>query len=398
VLLAGPRYLMRGLSYPARWFTEFQERHAVVLRTYDALTTPDGLIGVRPVFLWTSSFFPQFGLSFFDERLPGPGRSFHATLATGGPGLVFASVQLRPTHISRRVQLVLDATYDRRNDRVFNQIGSTAPRPPGTLPEARYAADAFFTRADLRYAPWRYLAIGGGGGFGLKRFGNGHPVNGDRPIDEVYCIRLLDLRCIPGTVDPLLVPGFDIGTTFLRANAEIRVDTRDSPIRTASGVYLALDADYTWGLGNDPSNYFRLHGEGAVAINLWQRSRVLVLRAWADLIAPLGDGFVPFSELAKLGGPDTLRGFRIDQFLGYSSLLVSAEYRWPIWMWMDGTLFVDYGGVFGRWFAGFGAPQMQPDVGMGVRVRTSDRFYFRFQFAHGFGDGWQVFLAWTNRP
>ena len=399
LLLAPPWLLMRVLSYPARWLIELEARYHLYQRGIDTFTSKDGLVGLRPVFQWISGFKPVGGVSFFDERLLGRDTSFHAAVTYGIPDLVFASVQMRPTPIDSPVQVLIDTTYDRRPDRLFVGIGTAAPLQPGQLPAARFQSDNFDVRTDFRFALGRYFGIGFGGGFGLRRYSNGTSTDGDPPIEDVYCVRAPNGACVPNTVNNALVPGFNTGTTYLRPNAELRFDSRDHPFKTSSGVVLAVDADYSWGMASDPSNYFRVHGLGMVAINLWQRSRILVLSAESALAAPVHEGAqIPFTELPMLGGPDSLRGFAVGRFRGFTSFMVSAEYRWPIWMWTDGTLFVDYGGVFGRYYDGFGAKQMQPDVGMGLRVRTSSRFYFRFQVAYGIGEGFRVYLSGSNRP
>jgi outer membrane protein assembly factor BamA len=112
----------------------------------------------------------------------------------------------------------------------------------------------------------------------------------------------------------------------------------------------------------------------------------LRLQAATELAWPIEEA-VPFSELPMLGGPDDLRGFRFQDFRDYSSFVATAEYRWPMWMWVDGALFVDYGGVFGQNYAGFGARRMQPDIGVGLHIVTSGEFHFRMQLAYGFGEG-----------
>ncbi|HEX6835030.1 MAG TPA: BamA/TamA family outer membrane protein, partial [Polyangia bacterium] len=105
------------------------------------------------------------------------------------------------------------------------------------------------------------------------------------------------------------------------------------------------------------------------------------------------DAAVPFTELATLGGPDSLRGFRAGRYRDFSTLLFSAEYRWPIWMWADAILFVDYGGAAGQRFAGLGVDSLHPDLGAGIRVRTSRHVMARAQLAYGFPDGVQLNLS-----
>jgi outer membrane protein assembly factor BamA len=229
--------------------------------------------------------------------------------------------------------------------------------------------------------------------FGVRQFGNGRRIGSDPPIDQVYCQRRLDGLCRPGTVDELEVPGFADGTQFFRAGANVRVDSRDNWYRPSSGALLEAGADWNHGLGDDPSHYVRWHAGFSAVLDVWQRSRMLVVRFEANDLEPIGYAPVPFSELIVLGGPDTFRGFRPGRFRNFSSLFTGIEYRWPVWMWMDATLFGEYGGVFGRRFQGFSFARMVPDVGAGVRVRSSDSFFMRAQFAYGWNDGWQAFFS-----
>jgi hypothetical protein len=62
-------------------------------------------------------------------------------------------------------------------------------------------------------------------------------------------------------------------------------------------------------------------------------------------------------------------------------------------MWVDGALFFDYGGVFGQNYAGFGATRMQPDVGVALRLITTNQFYMRVQLGYGFGEGFNFSLS-----
>jgi outer membrane protein assembly factor BamA len=180
----------------------------------------------------------------------------------------------------------------------------------------------------------------------------------------------------------------------------VHFDLRDDLIRPTLSALIDIEADYSHGIGDDVSSYFRLRGSADFSISLWRgHGHVLVLHASTMMVAPMADnGVVPFSELAVLGGPETLRGFRVNQFRDFTSLLTSAEYRWPIMLWLDAALFVDWGGVFGKWYDGFGASRMQPDVGFGFRLRSRDRFYVKLQLAYGFDSGWQIYVTGQNLP
>jgi hypothetical protein len=395
LVLAPLRLILRGLSYPVRWFVENDQRNHVYQHIVAAFTSDDGQIGVRPMFAYATSFYPEVGLRFYDAKLLGPATDFNVAFMTGGIYLVHASAGVRPTRIGAPVTFVADAVFDRRNDRLYTGIGNSVDH---RNPSARYASDDFDVRADLRLrlAPW--LVVAAGGSLGVRRYGNGADVGGDAPIADVYCVRTMRGACT-GVVSDALVPGFHEGTRFVRTSLRALVDSLDDGLRPTTGWLVIAGADYTHGLGGrDQSSYFRLRGEANVAINLWQRTRVLLLRAQTTIVVPLGDAQVPFSELAVLGGPETLRGFRVGEFRDDTSLMFTAEYRWPIWMWIDGSLFADYGGVFGRWYQGFGAHQMQADLGIGVRIFGRGRFFLRAQLAYGFGGDVRFFIAGASAP
>jgi outer membrane protein assembly factor BamA len=173
----------------------------------------------------------------------------------------------------------------------------------------------------------------------------------------------------------------------------LRIDSRDNMYRPSSGALVDVGLDWSHGVGFDPSQYVRGHAAVSAVLDLWQRTRTLVVRIEARDLEPIGAAPVPFSELIVLGGPDTFRGFRPGRFRNFSSLFAGVEYRWPVWMWMDASVFGEYGGVFGRHFEGFRIDRMKPDLGAGVRLRSSDAFFARIQLAYGWGDGWQAFFS-----
>jgi outer membrane protein assembly factor BamA len=191
------------------------------------------------------------------------------------------------------------------------------------------------------------------------------------------------------------VPGFTRGTQFARLGASIRLDSRDNWWRPSSGAVLDLGLDWSHGFSFDQSQYVRARGALVGVLDLWQRSRTLLFKVATEVLEPIGAFPVPFSEMIVLGGPDSFRGFRPGRFRNFSSLLFALEYRWPIWMWMDASLFTEYGGVFGRGYDGFSFGRMRPDVGAGVRLRSSSDFYVRVQVAYGWGDGMQFFLSFN---
>jgi outer membrane protein assembly factor BamA len=391
LLLTPPRLLWKGLSYPIQAMANGEERHHFSQKLYLLVTSWDGTIGIRPEISYQLSFTPFFGATFFHNKLLGPGTGFDVTFMLGASSdNYYARVRMRPFAFRHATQLHLLTQFNERDDQLFTGIGMDHTRGP-----SRYRLTAFDIDAQVRAQVRPEVRLQAGAQFGFRRFGNSSDPSGDPAILDVYCVRAENGLCTH-RIDNALVPGFT-GTQFLRVDTGFRVDTRDSSFRPTSGAVAELQVDYSHGL-DDPSSYFRLSASAMGVIDLWKRSHILLLRAWGMGVFPINDEPVPFTELVVLGGPDDLRGVRWGLYRDYTGMLFTAEYRWPIWMWMDASLFTDFGGVFGRHWNDFELEKLKPDVGAGIRIRTSTSFLLRLQTAWSPADGWQLFVAATAVP
>jgi outer membrane protein assembly factor BamA len=213
---------------------------------------------------------------------------------------------------------------------------------------------------------------------------------------EVYCVQLGGI-CPARSVSSTLVPGFATGTQFVREHLALHVDSR--PEETASGLMADVALAYTQGFADDDSSYLGVRGHVGAQFAVW-RHRSLYIGITAEDLVALGSIPIPFTELSQLGGVDDLRGFATGRFRGQSTMLAQLEWRWPVWMWMDGALFFDYGGAFGPEFHGFSVGDLRPDIGLGLRVHTSGKYLIRVQVAYGFGDnaGFRVVIAGNGNP
>lgn len=99
---------------------------------------------------------------------------------------------------------------------------------------------------------------------------------------------------------------------------------------------------------------------------------------WAvRLRAGYGNGTIPYFEQFFVGGGESLRGYREDQFWGDKMVVASVEYRKPIAQSISGVAFVDYGDAWGTAdeFNTSDLPQSNSfvgnvGVGIGLRVAT----------------------------
>ena len=90
-----------------------------------------------------------------------------------------------------------------------------------------------------------------------------------------------------------------------------------------------------------------------------------------DLAAGYAWGDMPLSQRFAVGGADTLRGYRDDQFRGNSMLRGTAEYRFPIRNKVQGVIFYDIGYAWDkRDQKDFDLGLMESGYGLGLRVNS----------------------------
>lgn len=76
---------------------------------------------------------------------------------------------------------------------------------------------------------------------------------------------------------------------------------------------------------------------------------------------------LPESAQYRIGGQDTVRGYRDDQFRGNAAAIVKVEYRFPITKVFKGAIFSDAGGA---WYDGMRPRNFHASVGVGMSVDT----------------------------
>ncbi len=188
---------------------------------------------------------------------------------------------------------------------------------------------------------------------------------------------------------PAGVPGFG-GADFLSVGGLLTLDFTTAgglyAPRTYKGTAVLLGVRYGTDLSTAPAEgalgYLRTSAEVRqfVPVPFLPFDRRLGLRARLVRVNAPGDDTVPFYELATLGGPDDLRGFRFDRFRDQGSLLLTAEYRWPIFNTFDAVLFADAGQVFDD-FDEIGFDDFHTDFGGGFRVYGGSNVAARLELA-----------------
>ena len=108
------------------------------------------------------------------------------------------------------------------------------------------------------------------------------------------------------------------------------------------------------------------------------------MKRFAALFAePLGPRPVPFTELATLGGPGLMPGFRTGRLRGKSAAVATLRYAWPIWVWLNGSLQTAVGNVFGEQLEGFRLSRTRLSAAIGVEGEGSSDSTLQLLFGFG---------------
>ena len=187
---------------------------------------------------------------------------------------------------------------------------------------------------------------------------------------------------------PVDAPG--VGTSNLAsAEADVTFDWTSRTARSVEGTRLRLGAAYTQDLdgsanpqGEDDVRFLRYRAEAVqfVPLPFLPPERRLALRGLVEKAEPLGGGRVPFYRRPSLGGTERLRGYRTNRFRDEGALLLTAEYRWPVWRNLDAVLFAETGQVFSR-YGDLALDRFHTGYGGGFHLVTGGRLAFRLELA-----------------
>ena len=395
--LAVPRLATRAVFWPVVHTTALVERYQLIDWMDAVLTTDDGLIGVRPIIHYSTSFLPSGGLRFFDDRLPGAGTEVAGQFQTAGPDVLWSELDVRAP---RRIGITLVATWNRRYDRLFAGIGphSVADLNAAGQQVARYGSDNY--AAELRWSRGvaRWMTAYGHADVQRRDFTATRVVGGPS-VSSVFApaAGCSALGLAPGCVDPALMPGFATGVRLAHAGGAVAFGLRE-PGRERPGAVLLMGATVGQGLAGDPSRYGTFTGEGVVAVG--GPNRAVIVRGRAAMVERVGSAPIPFDELISPSGDTGMRGFPDGRFRGQSGLVGTVEYRWYISAYLDASLFSDVGTVAGPAFSGLDSARWFPTFGLGFRLfKTPNGPYWaaeardEVQFAYAPDNGLRVLLT-----
>ena len=193
---------------------------------------------------------------------------------------------------------------------------------------------------------------------------------------------------------PSQAPGVDRQTDFFRYGGFVQLDYRDDPRGPKSGGNYV--GQYTW----YKDTQFHRYGFDRLDVNLEQyiglfnRRRVLALRARTTLTDAAAGQVLPFYMQPVLGGSDDLRGFRPFRFADQNMLNLTAEYRWEAFSGLDMAIFFDAGKVFPT-HSQLNFSHLEGCGGFGLRFNVLNRTFIRMDFGWS-REGMQVWFKFSD--
>lgn len=91
---------------------------------------------------------------------------------------------------------------------------------------------------------------------------------------------------------------------------------------------------------------------------------------------------VSYFHFPTYGGDAPARAYSGGRLMDNALIGGSLEYRWPIWRYIDGSVFTELAWAGGNWWE-VNKTGFAPGWGAGLRFRTPGQFLFRGQIAHG---------------
>ncbi|HTU63676.1 MAG TPA: BamA/TamA family outer membrane protein, partial [Polyangiales bacterium] len=340
-VLLSPLYLVSEyvVRRPLGFLVTAAERSNLPKALYDFFVFgPDHSTGILPIAFVDFGFYPSLGLFFFDNDAFWKGHDLRIRGSTWGEHWLAGSWS-DIFHLDPLTDLTFVASAVRRPDYRFYGIGSDTVEAD----RSRYGASRLEAGLQLE------LKLGG-----LSRFESGAGVRrvhfhrgafDDDPTLERNVGR-------ERYAEP---DGYALGYTLFYNQAALALDTRRARPAPGSGVRVELRAEQLSQV--EPravSGFLRYGGTAGGFLDLGSHGRVVSLSVALSFIDPLTpSASVPFTELAAIGGGELMRGFTPGRLLGRSAAVATLRYRWPIWVWLDGSIQIATGNVFDAHLSNF---------------------------------------------
>ncbi len=402
-LLFIPRWAFELVMLPLRGGLWAYERFQIGERTKNIFFNDDGTFGVFPVFFIETGFGMNGGLRLVHGDLFGGGEDLVFRISYGGRfrqiygGSINTGERFGPITFDLNASFAIqprDQFFGIGNgDQIDDYDPSMNPLIDPTLSDTsvqtryREVGSRFLFGGDLQLGGNFFAHVSAG--VLLREF---------EDLDEDDERELEDSLPLQQVYDTSALVGYDKNLTTGYGELELRYDTRTNRSRyvskavPASGWLLAGYAGYAQGFGDDdPTDYWRFGVDVQRNINLYDFSRILILRLYGETVVA-DDGKIPFTDFSRLGGRTLLRGYAIDRFRDKTAALASAEYQWELTTNLSAFLFADAGRVWNK-LADVELDSFRLGLGGGLQLHSAETFLARIDFASSIDGGFFVNLS-----
>lgn len=352
-VVLSPLYLVSEyvLRRPLALAITAAEQADVPRKLYDFFTFgPNHNIGFAPVSYFDFGFNPSAGVYAFWNDAGFAGDDWHVHLEAWPDDWVGVSLTDR-MQLDKARALEMRVALLRRPDHVFYGIGPDSPQAH----QSRYGEDRIDAGATYEWRFWRSSRLQTAAGLLGSNLYEGH--YGWDPS--------LGAEAATGAFP--LPPGFGTGFAAEYNRVALVLDSRRPWPAPGSGLRADLSAQQENDLRQSPaSGWIRYGGSIGGYLDLNDRGRVLGVGATTMFVDPLGSGFIPFPELATLGGDGPMRGYYPGRLLGRSAAAAEVHYVWPIAAWLGGTFEAAVGNVFDAHLAGFDVERLRFSGDIGI--------------------------------
>jgi len=308
---------------------------------------PDKKAGVAPTAFLDFGFRASVGIYAFWDDLLGKDNHLRLHATTLGKDWLQGAIADRfPVGDSSVVDLRIEGAH--RPDSLFAGLG---PRTH-ERDRVRYGIDRFMARPVFETTWWRGSRLSTEAGVRYMEFRDDACCDERSLVTEARAGR----RTLP--------PGFE-GYTAVYQRGEITVDTREARPADQTGLRLELEAEHGSDVRRSSSNWIRYGGSFGGFLDI-KNNRTLSLSVTTLFVDPISRGPIPFTEQIVLGGSGPMRGYLYGRLTDRSAAIATLKYRWPIWAFLDGTLQVATGNVFGPQLQDFKLSLLRASGAIGI--------------------------------
>lgn len=385
-LLKAPAAVFHLAALPIKWGLIWNREYQLYTRLSDIFLNEEGTAGFYPNFSIGGRTPFAAGITYFNRDLFNSGHSLDFNTFYTNPENFKLGVNYKiPPDDSRKYQVIVNGNL-RENDNQDVFLGGNRSSEDD---RASYRIEQYTLETEAGYLIRPDLLAS-------VRTGLMHTA-----VHDISGISENNQRADPSpglpvsSLQKVTLFNSGIGVTFdqriglsenknnnLISTVTTSYDFKQTKIRVYSGALYDAGIRYNRSLTNSDFEYLNYYGD-------WQQffsvpglpsDRRLAFRARLHKRYPLGSGSVPFYEQSILGDADNLRGYRQDRFRNLGSLLLTLEYRYPIWDTWDAVLFTDQGQVFNT-YSQIDFKRFNGSVGTGLRFMTASDFLFRIEIA-----------------